>query len=92
MVPGLAKVVPDRVCPANGLLIRVEGISIEGGDPANRGAGPLLAQPYIVGYQAAATVVQVGAKVEDFEVGQKVTTSGLNGSHAELRAVIALTA
>jgi NADPH:quinone reductase len=84
--------VPDPVCPANGLLVRVAAVSVEGGDTVNRWAGPLTAQPHIVGYQAAGEVVEVGAEVSGFKVGQRVTTTGVNGSHAELRAVNALTA
>jgi NADPH2:quinone reductase len=84
--------VPDPVCPANGLLVRVAAVSVEGGDTVNRWAGPLTARPHIVGYQAAGEVVEVGAEATGFKVGQRVTTTGVNGSHAELRAVHALTA
>jgi NADPH:quinone reductase len=36
--------------------------------------------------------VQVGAEVKDFKLGDKAVTTGFNGSHAELRAVVARTA
>ena len=84
--------VPDPVCPPNGLLVRVAAVSIEGGDTVNRWGGPLTAHPHIVGYQASGEIVEVGPDVSGFKVGQKVTTTGVNGSHAELRAVSALTA
>jgi NADPH2:quinone reductase len=84
--------VPDPVCPDNGLLIRVEAISVEGGDTVNRLRGALAARPHIVGYQAAGEVVEVGRGVEGFRVGQKVTTTNAHGSHAALRAVRAVTA
>jgi NADPH2:quinone reductase len=79
--------VPDPVCHPKGVVIRVEAISIEGGDTLNRLRGPLTGHPHIVGYQAAGEIVEVGDEVETLKVGQKVATSGANGSHAELRSV-----
>ncbi len=79
--------VPDPVTQADGVLIRVEAVSIEGGDTLNRLGGPLTARPHIVGYQAAGEIVEVGKDVKDLKVGQKVVTVGFNASHAELRAV-----
>ncbi|MGZ5933776.1 MAG: quinone oxidoreductase family protein [Rhizomicrobium sp.] len=84
--------VPDPQCAPNGIVIRVEAVSIEGGDTLNRQGGPLITKPHIVGYQAAGEVVQVGAEVKDFKLGDKAVTTGFNGSHAELRAVAARTA
>ncbi|MEY4511224.1 MAG: hypothetical protein RLZZ450_3346 [Pseudomonadota bacterium] len=84
--------VPDPQCPDNGLLVRVEAISVEGGDTVNRWRGPLATRPHIVGYQAAGEVIQIGRNVTGFQLGQKVTTTGANGSHAALRAVPASTA
>jgi NADPH2:quinone reductase len=79
--------VPEPVVSADELLVRVEAISIEGGDTLNRLRGDMSATPHIVGYQASGTVVDVGANVSDFAVGDRVVTLGMNGSHAELRAV-----
>lgn len=84
--------VADPQCAPNGIVIRVEAVSIEGGDTLNRQGGPLIAKPHIVGYQAAGEVVQVGADVKEFKLGDKAVTTGFNGSHAELRAVAARTA
>jgi len=84
--------VPDPICGPNQLLVRNLAISIEGGDTVNRWAGPLLARPHIVGYQAAGEIVELGSEVQGFRVGQRVTTTGVSGSHAELRAVHPLTA
>jgi len=84
--------VPDPSCAPNGIVIRVEAVSIEGGDTLNRQGGALMAKPHIVGYQAAGEVVQIGADVKDFKLGDKAVTTGFNGSHAELRAVAARTA
>ena len=84
--------VADPQCAPNGIVIRVEAVSIEGGDTLNRQGGPLITKPHIVGYQAAGEVVQVGAEVKEFKLGDKAVTTGFNGSHAELRAVAARTA
>ena len=84
--------VPDPQCASNGIVIKVEAVSIEGGDTLNRQGGALMTRPHIVGYQAAGEVVEVGADVKDFRVGDKAVTTGFNGSHAELRAVAARTA
>ncbi|MBI3675468.1 MAG: zinc-binding alcohol dehydrogenase family protein [Proteobacteria bacterium] len=79
--------VPDAQCFPGGLLIRVEAVSIEGGDTLNRFHGALMKRPHIVGYQAAGEVIQVGEGVDNFKVGQKVVTVNGDGSHAALRAV-----
>jgi len=79
--------VPDPVCHPGGVVIRVEAVSIEGGDTLNRWRGPLVTHPHIVGYQAAGEIIEVGEKVTDLRVGQRVATSSAFGSHAELRGV-----
>jgi NADPH:quinone reductase len=81
--------VPDPQCHPRGVVIRVEAVSIEGGDVLNRWRGPLTRTPHIVGYQAAGEIVEVGAEVTGLRVGQKVVTVFGDGSHAELRAVAA---
>ncbi|HEY2427409.1 MAG TPA: zinc-binding alcohol dehydrogenase family protein [Acidimicrobiales bacterium] len=82
--------VPDPPCGPDDVLIRVEAVSIEGGDTLNRAGGPLLGTPHIVGYQAAGTIVEVGDRVTDRSVGQKVVATTFAGSHAELLAVPAV--
>jgi NADPH:quinone reductase len=79
--------VPDPVCHPKGIVIRVEAISIEGGDTLNRFRGTLATRPHIVGYQAAGEIVEVGAEVRHLKPGQKVATVNNFGSHAALRAV-----
>lgn len=79
--------VPDPVCHAQGVVIRVEAVSIEGGDTLNRGGGQMAGVPHIVGYQAAGEIVEVGAEVSHLKIGQKVVTVNAFGSHAELRSV-----
>jgi len=58
-------------------------ISVEGGDTIHRSQVPLPRIPHIVGYQAAGTVREVGAKVTNRRVGQRVVAILENGSHAE---------
>lgn len=81
--------VPDPACHPQGVVIRVEAVSIEGGDTLNRGGGQMAGSPHIVGYQAAGEILEVGAEVSHLKVGQKVVTVNAFGSHAELRAVTA---
>jgi NADPH2:quinone reductase len=78
--------VPDPSVGPTDVLIRVEAVSIEGGDTLNRLGGDLAAVPHIVGYQCAGPVVAVGDAVRAIAVGDRVVTVGLDGSHAELRA------
>ncbi|MFP5076158.1 alcohol dehydrogenase catalytic domain-containing protein [Rhizobium sp. YIM 134829] len=80
--------VPDPVCGPDEVVIRVEAISVEGGDLINRRS---TAQPirWVVGYAAAGTVVKVGGDVTTRAVGDKVAAFSLQGSHAELWAVAA---
>jgi len=77
--------VPDPVCGPGEVLIRVEAVSIEGGDTLNRLGGDLTRMPHIVGYQCAGVVLEVGDGVDDLTAGDRVVTVGLDGSHAELR-------
>jgi NADPH2:quinone reductase len=79
--------VPDPTIGGSDLLVRVEAVSIEGGDTLNRLGGALNQMPHIVGYQCAGTVIEVGSSVSDYLVGDRVVTVGIDGSHAELRAV-----
>ncbi len=79
--------VPDPTPGPAEILVRVEAVSIEGGDTLNRLGGALSTVPHIVGYQCAGTVVAAGEEVTRFAVGDRVVTVGLDGSHAELRAV-----
>ena len=79
--------VPDPVVGDGDVLVRVEAVSIEGGDTLNRLGGDLTAVPHIVGYQCAGTVVSTGGAVTGVTEGDRVVTVGLDGSHAELRAV-----
>lgn len=79
--------VPDPTCHPKGVVIRVEAVSIEGGDTLNRWRGALTTKPHIVGYQAAGEIIEIGSEVTGLRRGQKVTTVNSSGSHAALRAV-----
>jgi NADPH:quinone reductase len=79
--------VPDPVCHPKGVVIRVEAVSIEGGDTLNRWHGALVTKPHVVGYQAGGEIIEVGSEVTNLKVGQKVTTVFNFGSHGALRAV-----
>lgn len=79
--------VPDPEVGSRDVLIRVEAISMEGGDLINRRSSPPGHPSYVVGYAAAGTVVAIGDAVTDRKPGDRVTSWGLDGSHAQLRAV-----
>jgi NADPH2:quinone reductase len=83
--------VPDPTCPPNGLIMRVEAVSIEGGDVSSRAGAKPANVPHIVGYQTAGEVLEIGERVTEFKVGDKVVSTGANGSHASKRAVSART-
>jgi len=76
--------VPDPAPGPGEVLIRVEAVSIEGGDTLNRSGGLMPATPHIVGYQCAGTIVGVGDGVTDRSEGQRVVATMPWGSHAEL--------
>lgn len=69
-------------CPKDGVLLRVEAISIEGGDLINRATTAPQASGDILGYAASGEIVEVGAQVHDRFIGQKVTSFDMCGSHA----------
>ena len=79
--------VADPAMAGHEVLVRVEAISIEGGDTLNRTGGEMSGVPHVVGYQCAGTVVAAGDQVTLLREGDRVVTVGLDGSHAELRSV-----
>lgn len=79
--------VPDPVPAGSEVLIRVEAISIEGGDLLNRRLFRPPVTPHIIGYQAAGTVVSIGPDVQRFRPGQRVASLYWTGAYAELRSV-----
>ncbi len=81
--------VPDPVCQPAGVVIKVQAISIEGGDTLNRAGGEMPSKPHVVGYQCAGVVEEVGPNVNNRRVGQRVVAIMPFGSHAERVAVAA---
>lgn len=79
--------VPDPACPGRGIVIKVEAVSIEGGDTLHRAGGEMVSRPHVVGYQCAGTILEVGAGVPDRSIGQRVVITVPHGSHAERVAV-----
>ena len=79
--------VPDPEPGPNDALIRVEAISVEGGDVMRRALLPPPYPGHVAGYACAGTVIAVGTDVERVSVGDRVATFGNDGSNAELRAV-----
>jgi NADPH2:quinone reductase len=75
--------VPDPVCGPRTIVIRIEAISIEGGDVLHRAGGPMAGRPHIVGYQCAGTIIETGEGVSDRHAGQRVVITVPYGSHAE---------
>ncbi|MGA3122852.1 MAG: zinc-binding alcohol dehydrogenase family protein [Polyangiaceae bacterium] len=84
--------VPDPKCPADGVVVNVEVISLEGGDTLHRSRSPFTDRPHIVGYQGAGTVRECGPDARGLAVGDRVVFVGPNGSHAERVAVRGATA
>lgn len=78
--------IDDPAAKADELLVRVEAISVEGGDLLSRRHRQPPHNNYIVGYVAAGEIVGLGSSVNNFAVGQKVVTFNFAGSHAALRA------
>jgi NADPH2:quinone reductase len=78
---------PDPAVGPKSVLIRVEVISIEGGDLLNRIHTPPRTAHFVPGYQAAGTVLAVGDEVSRFQPGDRVVGFDWNGSHADLFAV-----
>lgn len=76
---------PDPVPGAGEVLIRVEAISVEGGDLLARRSVAPGDPPSVKGYVAAGRVAALGEGVSDLQLGERVTTFGFEGSHADLR-------
>lgn len=79
--------VPDPVCRPGGVIVEVKAVGIQGGDTLNRLGGLLVTTPHVVGYQAAGVIREVGERVTDRKVGDRVVATMAFGSHAELASV-----
>ncbi|MDE2410350.1 MAG: zinc-binding alcohol dehydrogenase family protein [Sphingomonadales bacterium] len=69
------------------VLVRIEAISIEGGDLLARRSTPPGNPPRVKGYAAAGRIAAIGEGVARWVVGDAVTTFAFEGSHAEYRVV-----
>jgi len=78
---------PDPACHPAGIIVQVEAIGVQGGDLLHRQGGVLATTPHVVGYQAAGTIREVGARVTTLRPGQRVVATMNFGSHAELVSV-----
>ncbi|WP_152361326.1 zinc-dependent alcohol dehydrogenase family protein [Microlunatus speluncae] len=73
------RLVPDPVCPADGVIIAVRATGVCRSDwHAWQGHDPVRL-PHVGGHEFAGTVVEVGAEVRDWEYGDRVTTPFVNG-------------
>lgn len=79
--------VPDPVAMNDHVLVRVQAISLEGGDVLGRRNTPPKHPPHVGGYAAAGVIEAVGPEVADLAVGQRVACFNWQGSHAELFSV-----
>ena len=79
--------VPDPKPGPSDVLIRVEVISLEGGDLLHRRGAPPSSPFHVGGYQAAGIVEAVGAAVTAVGPGDRVVGQADHGSHAELFVV-----
>ena len=79
--------VADPLCGPKEVKIEVKAISIEGGDVLARAFIDTGGKDQVVGYTAAGVIVEVGEEVDGYCVGDRVTTLGGAGSHAEQRVV-----
>lgn len=82
---------PDPVPGPSEVLIRVESISIEGGELLMRRLIDPGPDPIVPGYAAAGEIVAVGPGVSGFKPGDKVASFTFGGSYAELRVAPAAT-
>ncbi len=78
---------PDPEAGEGDVLVRVQAVSLEGGDVLARRKNPPPHSPYVGGYAAAGVVEALGPGVTDLAVGQCVACFNWQGSHAELFAV-----
>ncbi len=83
----------NRPAPAaNQVLIRVEATGVNYADIKGRYGNPrnIRQLPYIPGLDVAGTIVETGADITEFRVGQRVIAFTSNGSYAEYVATDAI--
>jgi len=72
--PPVVREVADPVSPADGVVVRVEATGLCRSDWHGwRGHDPDIAVPHVPGHELAGTIVEVGADVRRWRVGDRVT-------------------
>ena len=78
---------PEPQCRPGGVLIDVRFVGIQGGDTLHRAGGELATRPHVVGYQASGIIREVGERVSERKVGDRVVATMSFGSHASVVSV-----
>jgi len=78
--------VPDPNAGAGQAVVKVEAIGLNFAEVNQRRNANPAALPMPIGGEAAGTVVEVGAGVTTFKVGDRVAFNGVPGAYAELAA------
>src|SRR3954469_15418593 len=83
------KEIPDPAIKENELLVRMKAIGLNFADIYRRKGNYHLAgkPPYILGYEGAGVVEQVGNKVTNVKVGDRIAFADVPFANAELVAV-----
>ena len=78
--------VPDPQAGAGQAVVKVEAIGLNFAEVNRRRHADPASLPMPIGGEAAGTVVEVGAGVTEFKVGDRVAFNGVPGAYAELVA------
>jgi len=78
--------VPDPKAGAGQAVVKVEAIGLNFAEVNRRRDADPASLPMPIGGEAAGTVVQVGAGVTEFKIGDRVAFNGVPGAYAELVA------
>jgi len=78
--------VPDPKAGAGQVVVKVEAIGLNFAEVNRRRNANAASLPMPIGGEAAGTVVEVGAGVTEFKVGERVAFNGVPGAYAEMVA------
>jgi NADPH:quinone reductase len=78
--------VPDPKVGAGQAVIKIEAIGLNFAEVNQRRNANPTSLPMLIGGEAAGTVVEVGAGVAQFKVGDRVAFNGVPGAYAEMVA------
>ena len=79
--------IPEPQVARDQALVAVEFAGVNFIDTYHREGVYPVATPFTLGLEAAGTVVQLGAEVSDFSIGDRVAYQGVLGAYAERAAV-----